>query len=89
MYPNGLLDICLVGGAEAPLAPLTLGSFDIIHALSTHNDPPEKASRPFDATRNGFVLSEGAGIIVMEELGNAFRTNAKIYGEVLGYYSTS
>ena len=83
----GLLDICLVGGAEAPLAPLTLGSFDIIHALSTQNDPPEKASRPFDGTRNGFVLSEGAGIIVMEELGNALRRNAKIYGEVLGYYS--
>jgi 3-oxoacyl-[acyl-carrier-protein] synthase II len=62
----GLLDICLVGGAEAPLAPLTLGSFDIIHALSTHNDPPEKASRPFDGTRNRFVLSEGAGIIDME-----------------------
>jgi 3-oxoacyl-[acyl-carrier-protein] synthase II len=85
---NGLLDICIVGGAEAPLAPLTLGSFDIIHALSTLNDPPEKASRPFDAKRNGFVLSEGAGIMVMEELGHALRRNAKIYGEIAGYYST-
>jgi 3-oxoacyl-[acyl-carrier-protein] synthase II len=85
---NGLLDICLVGGAEAPLAPLTLGSFDLIHALSTLNNPPGKASRPFDASRNGFVLSEGAGIMVMEELGHALRRDAKIYGEVLGYYST-
>jgi 3-oxoacyl-[acyl-carrier-protein] synthase II len=85
---NGLLDICLVGGAEAPLAPLTLGSFDIIHALSTLNDPPVKASRPFDATRNGFVLSEGAGMMVMEELGHALKRGAKIYGEVIGYFST-
>jgi len=85
---NGLLDICLVGGAEAPLAPLTLGSFDIIHALSTLNDPPLKASRPFDATRNGFVLSEGCGMMVMEELGHAIKRGAKIYGEVIGYFST-
>ena len=85
---NGLLDICLVGGAEAPLSPLTLCSFDIIHALSTHNDPPEKASRPFDATRNGFVLSEGAVVMVMEELEHALKRDAKIYAEVLGYFST-
>jgi 3-oxoacyl-[acyl-carrier-protein] synthase II len=85
---NGLLDTCLVGAAEAPLSPLTLCSFDIIHALSTHNNPPEKASRPFDATRNGFVLSEGAVVMVMEELGHALERDAKIYAEVLGYYST-
>jgi len=85
---NGILDACLVGGAEAPISPLSLGSFCIINALSTLNDPPEKASRPFDSTRNGFVLSEGAAIMVMEELGHAIKRDAYIYGEVMGYYTT-
>ena len=85
---NGITDVCLVGGSEAPIAPLTLGSFCVINALSTLNTPPEKASRPFDATRNGFVLSEGAGIMVMEELSNASKRDAYIYGEVMGYYTT-
>ena len=85
---NGITDVCLVGGSEAPIAPLTLGSFCVINALSTLNTPPEKASRPFDALRNGFVLSEGAGIMVMEELSNASKRDAYIYGEVMGYYTT-
>jgi len=85
---NGITDVCLVGGSEAPIAPLTMGSFCVINALSTLNTPPEKASRPFDATRNGFVLSEGAGIMVMEELSNASKRDAYIYGEVMGYYTT-
>jgi 3-oxoacyl-[acyl-carrier-protein] synthase II len=85
---NGITDVCLVGGSEAPIAPLTLGSFCVINALSTLNTPPDKASRPFDATRNGFVLSEGAGIMVMEELSNASKRDAYIYGEVMGYYTT-
>ena len=85
---NGITDVCLVGGSEAPIAPLTLGSFCVINALSTLNDPPEKASRPFDALRNGFVLSEGAGIVVMEELSHASKRDAYIYGEVMGYYTT-
>ena len=85
---NGITDVCLVGGSEAPIAPLTLGSFCVINALSTLNTPPEKASRPFDALRNGFVLSEGAGIVVMEELSHASKRDAYIYGEVMGYYTT-
>jgi 3-oxoacyl-[acyl-carrier-protein] synthase II len=82
---SGMMDVCLAGGSEAPLAPLCLGSFCLINALSTHNDPPEKACRPFDASRNGFVLSEGAGIMVMEELGHALKRDAYIYGEFMGY----
>lgn len=85
---SGIMEVCLAGGAEAPLAPLTLGSFCIINALSTLNDPPEKACRPFDASRNGFVLSEGAGIMVLEELDHALKRDAFIYGELMGYYTT-
>jgi 3-oxoacyl-[acyl-carrier-protein] synthase II len=75
----------LAGGVEAPLAPLTFGAFAIIKAMSTRNDDPAGASRPFDRDRDGFVMAEGAAILVLEELGHALRRDAPIYGEVLGY----
>ncbi|MFQ5681379.1 MAG: beta-ketoacyl-[acyl-carrier-protein] synthase family protein [Candidatus Omnitrophota bacterium] len=78
-------DIMISGAAEAPLTPITFGAFDVVNVLSTHNDRPQEASCPFDNRRNGFVLGEGAGIIVLEELNHALRRNARIYAEVLGF----
>jgi 3-oxoacyl-[acyl-carrier-protein] synthase II len=75
----------LAGGVEAPLAPLTFGAFALIKAMSTRNDDPAHASRPFDRDRDGFVMAEGAAILVLEELGHALRRDAPIYAEVLGY----
>lgn len=75
----------LAGGVEAPLAPLTFGAFALIKAMSTRNDDPAAASRPFDCARDGFVMAEGGAILVLEELGHALRRDAPIYGEVLGY----
>jgi 3-oxoacyl-[acyl-carrier-protein] synthase II len=85
---NGEVSMVLAGGAEAPLAPLTFGAFCVIHALSTINGNPARASRPFDAERNGFVMSEGAGIMVLEELEHALKRGAHIYAEVVGYATT-
>jgi 3-oxoacyl-[acyl-carrier-protein] synthase II len=78
-------DVMLAGGVEAPLAPLTYGAFDRIRALSTRNDEPERASRPFDADRDGFVMAEGAAILLLEERGVALRRDARIYAELVGY----
>ncbi|MEQ8209590.1 MAG: beta-ketoacyl-ACP synthase II [Lacipirellulaceae bacterium] len=78
-------DIMITGGTEAALTPIGLSGFSNMKALSTRNDAPEKASRPFDSDRDGFVLSEGAGILVFEELEHAKARGANIYGEVLGY----
>ncbi len=78
-------DIIVTGGTEAALTPLGLSAFSSMRALSERNDAPERASRPFDAGRDGFVLSEGAGLLVVEELEHAKARGAKIYGEVLGY----
>ena len=75
----------LAGGVEAPLAPLTFGAFALIKAMSTRNDDPARASRPFDRDRDGFVMAEGAAMLVLEELGHALRRDAPIYAEVLGY----
>jgi 3-oxoacyl-(acyl-carrier-protein) synthase len=82
---DGEADIMVCGAAEAPITPITFGAFDVVNVLSAKNDTPEKASRPFDNQRDGFVLSEGAGILILEELGHALKRNARIYAEVLGF----
>jgi beta-ketoacyl-acyl-carrier-protein synthase II len=82
---DGLQDIMVCGAAEAPITPITFGAFDVVNVLSVHNDAPEEASRPFDNRRDGFVLGEGAGILVLEELDHALKRNAPIYCEILGF----
>jgi beta-ketoacyl-acyl-carrier-protein synthase II len=82
---DGDEDVMICGAAEAPLTPITFGAFDVVNVLSVHNNEPEKASRPFDNKRDGFVLGEGAGILVLEELTHALKRNARIYCEVLGF----
>jgi len=82
---RGDADRMIAGGAEAPLTPLGIAGFCAMRALSTRNDEPQKASRPFDKDRDGFVMSEGAGILLLEELGMAKKRGAKIYAEVTGY----
>jgi len=85
MIQLGLVDRMIAGGAEAPITPLSLAGFSNMKALSERNDQPEKASRPFDAQRDGFVMSEGAGIVLLEELECALKRKARIYAEVVGY----
>ena len=85
----GEADIIITGGSETAITPLGLGGFCALKALSTRNDDPEGASRPFDAERDGFVMGDGASIIVLEELEHARRRDAKIYAEILGYGSTA
>ncbi len=82
---DGRADVMIAGAAEAPLSPLTFGAFDILHAMSARNDDPERACRSFDANRDGFVMGEGAAMLVLEELDHARARNSSIYGEVLGY----
>jgi len=82
---DGYADIMLAGGAEAPLWPLCYGAFALIRAMSTRNDAPASASRPFDRDRDGFVMGEGAAVLVLEELGRARARGARIYGEICGY----
>ncbi|OGW87435.1 MAG: beta-ketoacyl-[acyl-carrier-protein] synthase II [Omnitrophica bacterium RIFCSPHIGHO2_02_FULL_46_11] len=86
---RGEAQIMLAGGTESCITPLGFGGFDAMKALSTHNEQPEKASRPFDKTRNGFVMGEGCGVVVLEELEHALKRNAKIYCEIMGYGMTS
>ena len=81
-------DLMIAGGAEAPITPLGVAGFCTMKALSKRNSEPQKASRPFDAERDGFVMGEGSGILLIEELGHALRRGAKIYAEVVGYGMT-
>jgi 3-oxoacyl-[acyl-carrier-protein] synthase II len=79
----------IAGGVEAPLAPLTFAAFTIIKAMSTSNDEPASASRPFDARRDGFVMAEGAAILILEDLALALRRDARIYAEIAGFATTN
>lgn len=82
---DGYADVMLAGGVEVPLAPLTFGAFDVIRAMSTRNDDPAGACRPFDRGRDGFVMAEGGALLVLEEREHARRRGAPAYGTVLGF----
>jgi 3-oxoacyl-[acyl-carrier-protein] synthase II len=82
---RGDADIMIAGGTESCICPLGVGGFNAMKALSTRNDEPQRASRPFDAERDGFIMGEGSGIVVLEEMGSALKRGARVYAEVLGY----
>lgn len=86
---RGLCDVVIAGGSEATITSLGVGGFNSMKALSTRNDEPERASRPWDKGRDGFVMGEGAGILLLETLEHALERGAEIHGEVLGYGSTA
>lgn len=89
MIKHGYLDMALAGGVEAAVTSLAVSGFAAMKAMSTRNDDPKGAMRPFDKTRDGFVMGEGGGVLVLESLEGALKRGAHIYGEVLGYGSTS
>jgi 3-oxoacyl-[acyl-carrier-protein] synthase II len=84
LIQRGNADVIFTGGSEAAVCPMGVGGFNAMKALSTRNDEPQKASRPFDAKRDGFVMGEGGGMLVIEELGHALKRGARIYGEIGG-----
>lgn len=86
---RGDADLMLSGGSHSMIHPFGVTGFNLLTALSTFNEDPQRASRPFDRDRDGFVLGEGAGMLVLEELEHALQRNAKIYGEIVGYGSTA
>lgn len=86
---RGDADVMLTGGAHSMIHPFGVAGFNLLTALTTKNDDPKKASRPFDFKRDGFVLAEGSGVLILEDLENAKKRKAKIYGEVIGYGSTA
>ncbi|MGM0443495.1 MAG: beta-ketoacyl-ACP synthase II, partial [Fibrobacterota bacterium] len=85
---SGMMDSCVAGGAESSISPISFAGFSAMKALSTRNDTPEKASSPFDRKRDGFVMGEGSGILVLESLEHARKRGAKIYAELTGYGAT-
>lgn len=85
---DGRQDFILAGASEAPITPITFGAFDVIGAISKRNHEPQKASRPFDRQRDGFVLSEACGILILEDLEHALNRGAKIYCEIIGFGTT-
>lgn len=89
LISHNYADVMIAGGAEAAVCSLSVAGFNAMKALSVRNDEPEKASRPFDRDRDGFVVGEGCGIVIMEELSHAQNRGARIYGEIIGYGSTS
>ncbi|MFP3869881.1 MAG: beta-ketoacyl-ACP synthase II [Syntrophobacteria bacterium] len=82
---RGAADVMIAGGVEATISPLAVGGFNAMRAISTRNDAPEKASRPFDQERDGFILAEGSGIIILEALDHALERGAHVYAEIIGY----
>ncbi|MBM4278752.1 MAG: beta-ketoacyl-[acyl-carrier-protein] synthase family protein [Deltaproteobacteria bacterium] len=86
---GGMEDVVVTGGSDACLTPYVFGGFDVLRAMSTRNDDPQRACRPFDRERDGFVMAEGAGVLVFEELEHARRRGARIYGEVAGFGMTA
>jgi 3-oxoacyl-[acyl-carrier-protein] synthase II len=86
---RGDADVMLCGGAEYPITPLGISGFSVMKALSTRNEEPQRASRPFDKDRDGFVAAEGSGILILEDLEHAIKRGARIYAEVVGYGCTS
>ncbi len=86
---RGQADVMVTGGSEAAVLPLAIGAFSTMHAMSRRNDDPQGASRPFDKDRDGFVLSEGSAVVVLEEREHALGRGARIYGELIGYGATA